>query len=326
MKEPDDPMAIRIAGRRVNQRVVSHIQDASKNTGVSFSYLMAQASKESSFETAAGSKASSAAGLFQFTKGTWLQLVKTHGGAHGLADLASHIQHTAKGGYVVSDPKLRQEILDLRRDPQLSSLMAGEYAKDNKAWLERTLGRPVDSTDLYMAHFLGPGGAAKVLKAKAEDPTQPAAELLPQAAHLNPTVFYDGTRSPRSVAGVYERIHRAIEPPMKQYARLERAEEAHAAKTPAHSGRAAHASHAHVLARRDEAEWPFETGQWPPAHAVPAPEATAAPPPAAPEKVAYTEQGQSADEISAPMPPAPALPTEGLESNPLGRLFKNLFG
>ena len=59
----------------------------------------------------------------------------------------------------------------MRRDPQIASMMAAEYAKDNKAWLQKTLGRPVDSTDLYLAHFLGPGGAAKVLKAKAEDPT-----------------------------------------------------------------------------------------------------------------------------------------------------------
>ncbi len=323
MKQPDDP-TIQVAGQRVNSRVVSHIEQASRNTGVSFSYLMAQASKESSFEAGAGSHTSSAAGLFQFTKGTWLQLVKVHGAAHGLGDLADHIHRTAKGDYAVDDAKLRTKILDLRRDPQTASLMAGEYAKENKAWLERTLGRPVNSTDLYMAHFLGPGGAAKVLKAQAQDPAQPAADLLPQAAHLNPTVFYEADHSPRSVAAVYERIHRAIEPPMKQYARLESARAAAANGGTGHPAHAGAASGTRVATRTAEAKWPFETGQWPPAHMPAAALAAAAASAEPAETVAYTDGAQSADQISAPMPPAPGLPAA--DGTPLGKLLKGLFG
>ena len=44
----------------------------SANTGVDFAYLMAQAAKESGFNPDAKSKASSAAGLYQFVEQTWL--------------------------------------------------------------------------------------------------------------------------------------------------------------------------------------------------------------------------------------------------------------
>ncbi len=327
MKDIDDPTVIQIAGRTIRPRVVSTIQSASESTGVSFSYLMAQAGKESSFESEAGSRASSAAGLFQFTKGTWLQQVKTHGAAHGLAQFAEHIHRTARGEYTVSDPKLRQQILDLRRDPQLASLMAGEYAKENKARLEQALGRPVNSTELYLAHFLGPGGAAKVLKAKAEDPNQPAAELLPQAAHKNRSVFYDHNKSPRSVAAVYDRIHHAIERPMRQYAQLEERTTEQAGQDSAHHH---HHHHLHgaskIAAAKADTPWPFETGQWPPtyvpAEVGPAPIAKAA----EPDKVAYTDVSQSADQISAPMPPAAGGQRSPEMTSPLGTLLKDLFG
>lgn len=319
MKQLDDSSAIQIASKPAANRVVTNIQAASTNTGVSFSYLMAQASKESSFQSEAGSHVSSAAGLFQFTKNTWLHLIKNHGAQHGLGDLAEQIQRSGRGDYVVGDAKLRQQILELRRDPQISALMAGEYAKDNKAWLEKTLGRPVDSTDLYMAHFLGPGGAAKVLKAKAQDPAQPAANLLPQAAHKNPSVFYESDHTPRSVAAVYERIHHAIDRPMKQFAQLEPSDGKVAA-----AQKGGHHGHSKVAA--GEQPWPFETGQWPPAY-LPAAQPVAETPATPPEtRVAYTDVSQSADQISAPMPPPPSGPDHDHSATPLGKLLKGLFG
>lgn len=325
MKRLDDPTAIQLAAQPAAKRVLPNIQAASRNTGVSFGYLMAQAGKESAFEAEAGSRASSAAGLFQFTKNTWLHLIKTHGADHGLAELADQIQRTSKGDYVVHDGKARQNILDLRRDPQISSMMAGEYAKDNKSWLEKRLGRSVDSTDLYMAHFLGPGGAAKVLKAKDQDPSQAAAELLPQAAHKNPSVFYDTNHSPRSVAAVYERIHHSIDRPTQQYAQLEPGGET------SRIGDGKSDQHTHVHKPKSDQPWPFETGQWPPAF-VPADvqsasaTATAAATAAGTQQqVAYTDVSQSADQISAPMPPAAGIAAADAKT-PLAKLLKGLFG
>jgi hypothetical protein len=193
--------------------VAQHIRSASKATGVSFDYLMAQANKESGFVSEAKSQVSSAAGLFQFTKGTWLQLIKLHGPAHGMGDLAGQIERNGRGEYVVADAEARARILGMRRDPALSSLIAGEYARDNKHWLEKSLGRKVGSTELYLAHFLGPGGAVKLLKARAENPEQSAAELVPEAAAKNQTMFYDQEHGAHSVAMLYDRVKQVMENP-----------------------------------------------------------------------------------------------------------------
>jgi hypothetical protein len=67
------------------------------------------------------------------------------------------------GQYYVSDPNLRQQILDLRNHPETASVMAAEHAADNKARLESSLGREAQPVDLYLAHFLGVGGATKFL-------------------------------------------------------------------------------------------------------------------------------------------------------------------
>ncbi|HVI53300.1 MAG TPA: hypothetical protein VM661_18980 [Candidatus Sulfotelmatobacter sp.] len=378
MKETDNTpvqlVPVQTERQQAANRMAGHIQQASRNTGISFSYLMAQAGKESDFQSNSSSRASSAAGLYQFTKGTWMQLVKLHGASHGLGDLADKITKNSHGEYSVSDAAARQQILDLRRDPKLSAMMAGEYAKDNKAWLERTLGRPVSSTDLYMAHFLGPGGAAKVLKARDQNPQQSAAALVPQAARKNPTVFYDANHSAQSVAAVYDKINHAIERPMRQYAKMEDQPTVSASPDGASSGNAlvggvdlaaaaensariasskrhsasqvAHYEQTNktVLAaltakgaKTADPSWPFEQSHWPPAYVPPVnPSALAAATIVDhTDQVAYTDSAASADQISAPMPPAPGLSPQdldGLQTQKagLGKLLttvrKGLFG
>ncbi len=216
---------IQVAGRSVRQQVVDHVRNASRETGISFGYLMAKAARESNFDSNTKNALSSAAGLYQFTKGTWFEMIKQHGAKYGLGELSDQITRDARGEYSVPDPEARKEILGLRRDPKLSALMAGEYANGNRALIEKALGRPANATDLYLAHFLGPGGALKVLRAREENPEQPAAELLPEAAASNKSVFYQDGSTPRSVAGLYDRISRSIEPPARRYANLEKVAE-----------------------------------------------------------------------------------------------------
>ncbi|MBY0430219.1 MAG: lytic transglycosylase domain-containing protein, partial [Rhodospirillales bacterium] len=131
MAKTDGPM-IEAAGHTINPRVLAGIKEASRRTGVDFSYLMAQASKESNFSPEADARMSSASGLYQFTTQTWLGLVRSYGGKYGHADLAAKIQRTGKGEYFIENPADRQAILELRREPKLSALMAGEYANRNK--------------------------------------------------------------------------------------------------------------------------------------------------------------------------------------------------
>jgi hypothetical protein len=84
--------------------------------------------------------------------------------------------------------------------------MAAEHASDNKDALEASLGREATGTDLYMAHFLGLGGAKQFLKAMQVSPDRTAASMFPAAAGANRNVFFNRDGSARSLSDVYERF------------------------------------------------------------------------------------------------------------------------
>ncbi len=162
-------------------QVRSAIADAAQRGNVSFDFLLAQARMESGLDPLARAKTSSAAGLFQFIDSTWLSTVQKHGGA--------------------AEGMSREQVLAMRYDPHMAAQMAAALASDNKAGLRATLGREPDHAELYIAHFLGLGGAQKLLSA---DPSASAAALFPQAAKANRAIFYDNgeARSVGEVLGV----------------------------------------------------------------------------------------------------------------------------
>lgn len=188
------------------QHVASAVHQASAKTGVDFSYLLTQAKVESSFDTDVKAKGSSATGLFQFIEQTWLRMVKEHGAEHGRAAWVGAIEQ-GRGGHFSVKNGMKAEILNGRTDAAFSSLMAGEFANENRETLEGKLGRRVNSTDLYMAHFLGAGGATTFLSAMRDNPLQSAARLFPEAARSNRAVFYDRNGTPNSLAEVYGRFN-----------------------------------------------------------------------------------------------------------------------
>lgn len=213
MSEPQTVAGVQ-AGR---SDVRAAIARAAQATGVDFNYLLAQAKLESSLNPSAKAPTSSAAGLYQFTRGTWLQTLERHGASHGM-----NWADAAIDGGKISDPGMRSQIMAMRYDADTSALMAAELANDNKADLTGVLGREPDAAELYLAHFLGSGGARDFLSALSTDPGQSAAAVLPKAAAANRTIFFDADGGPRSVAGVMEllrgRVSAAMEggglPPM----------------------------------------------------------------------------------------------------------------
>lgn len=188
-------------------QVEAAVRNASARTGVDFAYLMEKASVESGFRTDVKSSSSSATGLYQFIDSTWLTTLKEHGGAHGLGKYADAIQTRPDGRPFVADPDMRREVLDLRKDPNVSALMAAEFTRDNKEYLEENVGGKIGSTELYMAHFLGAGGAAKFLNAMHDSPNRQAKELFPEAASANKAVFFDKeTGKPKTLKEIYDRF------------------------------------------------------------------------------------------------------------------------
>lgn len=184
--------------------VFNAIEDASRTTGVDFGYLLEQAQAESNFDADVKAKTSSATGLFQFIEQTWLEMVAKHGYKHGLGKYGQEIAFSPKNGRVsVSSSKMKQEILELRKDPEIASKMAAEFAKDNRDYLMRETKSDVGSTEMYLAHFLGAGSAAKFINGMDRNENQSASRLFPDAARANKNVFYNGNGTPKSLKQVY---------------------------------------------------------------------------------------------------------------------------
>jgi hypothetical protein len=230
-----DPSSQSIGGYNIDRKVLNGVRQASRDTGVDFAYLMAQAAQESGFQANAAAPTSSAKGLYQFIDATWLQMMRDHGAKYGQGQLASQIQTGTSGIAYVNDPALRQRILDLRNDPRLSAALGAEFARGNKDQLEDALGRPATATDLYMAHFLGANGATQFLSAIDENGSRKAADLLPKAAAANPNVFYDASGHARTVQEIYQDFQNRIEGKAQAFAHLDAGT---AAPAPRNLGRA----------------------------------------------------------------------------------------
>jgi hypothetical protein len=173
-----------------SQEVIPALRRASTATGVNFNFLVEQARTESSLNPQAQAQTSSARGLFQFIDSTWLEVIEKHGAKHGLQGAAASIERDSAGAPVVRDAARRAEILKLRDDPYISGLMAGELTIENAAKLQQQLGRAARPAELYMAHFLGAGGAAAFLGGLQQDPDLEASHIVPAAARANQSVFY----------------------------------------------------------------------------------------------------------------------------------------
>ncbi len=192
----------------IDQGVVAAIRLSSVRTGVDFAYLMKLAAAESNFEPASESATSTAAGLYQFTRDTWLNTLKTYGSKYGLVgDYAANIEYReTRSGYqrpVVRDDKLYKHLLALRTNPRISAMMAAETVRDNQQILAQLFNREPTETDLYMTHFLGADDAITFLRSLEQNPNASAVELFPEAARSNSDIFYQKPGEARTLEDVY---------------------------------------------------------------------------------------------------------------------------
>ena len=189
-----------------NPTVTGAIRQAARMTGADFKYLLATAQVESNLNPNAQAATSSARGLFQFTEQTWLTTLKEQGGPLGYGPYANAISRQPSGDYAVADPSMTRAVMNLRSDPNANALMAGAFTKLNADKLADRLGRGPTEGELYVAHFLGPTGASRLIGLADSRPMTPAAAIFPSAARANPTIFYDGRGNARSAGDVYRTL------------------------------------------------------------------------------------------------------------------------
>ncbi|WP_137391435.1 hypothetical protein [Rhodoligotrophos defluvii] len=120
---------------------------------------------------------SSAFGPFQFTEGTWRDLIAKH-------------------------PDLGLKPAD-RFSPDAQERAIAAFTRDNAAALKAAGHAPTDG-NLYLAHFLGAAGAVKFLDGLRSDPNAAASGYAaPDAVSANPAVFRKADGRPRSAEEVY---------------------------------------------------------------------------------------------------------------------------
>ncbi len=152
------------------------IVDAAKQVGVDPGTLMAMAQAESNFQPGAKASTSSAGGLFQFIDSTWNDMVQRYGKQYGI---------TSKD----------------KMDPRANAVMGALFMRDNQNTLAKA-GVTPDAGNLYMAHFLGAGTAARFINAMNANPNADAAAMFPKQAEANRSIFYKGGQA-QTLSQVY---------------------------------------------------------------------------------------------------------------------------
>ena len=130
----------------------------------------------------AKAKTSSASGVLQFTNGTWKEGVKKYGEEEGV-----HLKSN-------------------KNKPEAQRKIARRMLSDNSKELEKHLGRKPKPGEIYATHFLGLGGAKKLLKS---DKKEIASNIFPKEAHANRAIFYERGR-PITVAELTHKLNSKI--------------------------------------------------------------------------------------------------------------------
>lgn len=149
-------------------------------SGIDAGILATFASIESNFDWTIKAPTSSATGWFQFINDTWDWVLGKKGSLYGIP----------------ADDGQRS----LRKDPRINGLMGAEYIKMSYVTLAKGLGRAPTDTDLYMAHFLGPGTALNFLKM---DQNTDAVNAFPKQASANKSIFFKKSGAHNTTGEVY---------------------------------------------------------------------------------------------------------------------------
>lgn len=168
---------------------------AAKMAGVDPQAMIAFAGIESSFNPGTGNSSTSAQGLYQFTDGTWTEVLTKYGSKYGIPLGTSKF------------------------DARANALMAAEYMKANAAIIKSKIGKDPSLVDLYAAHMSGPGGGPAIMKAFYSNPNMDVISALRNGGianktiagmiNANPTV-YGSQQMPKSVGQVVAVYQNAV--------------------------------------------------------------------------------------------------------------------
>ena len=166
----------------IRQRRLQNKPQASNQTNYQFKrpeFVNDTTQAESSGNPNAKSKTSTASGLAGFTDGTWNEMQKKYGKQYGLNN---------------------------KSDPMQQKIATDLLAHDNEKYLKQKLKRNVTNKDLHVAHFMGAGGATRmILNIQRGQGDKLAYQTFRKEANANKPIFFDkkNNNRPRTINEVY---------------------------------------------------------------------------------------------------------------------------
>ena len=210
------PIAV---GEKQN-RVNDVIADAARSTGVNLQIMQGIWHVETKFSSIREVSSTGCSGPFQFTRGTWGEMILKHGdeiaerlsaqGYHEDAAIALRYHTQLRNREIrPSDAGLQQQ----RFNGHIATYAAAHYIKDIADRNNINEMDPRSGGMLYAAYNVGEGSLRKLMRLGDSD--QAASGVLGRVAHLNP-MFYRGGASASEALANYQA---AMDNGVRQYAR-----------------------------------------------------------------------------------------------------------
>jgi hypothetical protein len=168
------------------ETVMSTIPLAAEAAGVSAEFMTGLWGVESGYGTNRLSP-SGCLGDFQFTRGTFREVMEKHGDK-----IEAHLR--ANGQDAIADRMINargdDQLLALRDDPTISTYASAYYVKDVAGWLDIDPTQDQNWGELYAGYNIGSGNAAKLSGSLAH--TENVGKALGSVASWNPMFFRNG--------------------------------------------------------------------------------------------------------------------------------------
>lgn len=183
--------SIELGKFKISPAVQAAMMFASKEFNIPLEEVYATVRQESGFNPRAGASTSSARGLFQFISSTWNELRARY------PKIVSKYGIGAANGRAFNDDRM---------DPVKSAVMFGLFRNANALALGG-LTSGDRTTDMYIAHFAGAGGASTVLRALKVNPGLSIRSVLGDKAYeSNRSLMSDPRGNPLSVKSFVDRM------------------------------------------------------------------------------------------------------------------------